>query len=475
MVNFYETLVNYEDGEIVPGLAESWDISGDGLVYTFHLRENVKFSDGSDFDAEAVKRNLEVIPGNLGSMKGSLGVVPKLLDEIVVIDPHTVEVRLTAPYYGALKDFTLQNPMAMVSPNALNEDGSPGKVFKTATFGTGPYMYEGKTDGTTYTFIKNPHYWGDEPEVERFYVKVIPDNDTKLLALRNGEVDILVGTRQMSYDRFNTMKNAGYGALISEGIASNTRYLSFNVSKTPFDDRSVRLAASHATDKEGIVQSIFAGIETKANSIFDPAMPYSNVELVPQKHDLEKAKSMLEQAGWIDMDGDAIREKDGVRLEGEIIYIKEDTMIDDLLMTVSGQWKELGMDIKPKGMEKMAYHAEIAKMDFDIAFYQTYGSAWDPHTLMTNMKPELRYGSPAAQGLALVEDGNELINRLNGMTEEAEIQEIYDFVLNEINDNANLIPISYTRELTIFNPEKIQNYTFNGQPADIEIAGIKLK
>ncbi len=93
-------------------------------------------------------------------------------------------------------------------------------------------------------------------------------------------------------------------------------------------------------------------------------------------------------------------------------------------------------------------------MDFDIAFYQTYGSAWDPHTSMTNMKPELRYGSPAAQGLALVEDGNELINRLNGMTEETEIQEIYEFVLNEINDNANPIPISYTKELTLFNPEK---------------------
>ncbi len=212
MVNFYETLVHYKDGELVPGLADSWEISEDGLVYTFHLRENVKFSDGSAFDAETVKRNLEVIPDNLEPMKGSMGVVPALLDEIVVIDPHTVEVHLTHPYYGALKDFTLQNPMAMVSPNALNEDGSPGEAFKTATFGTGPYMYEGQTDGTTYTFVKNPHYWGDEPEVERFHIKVIPDNDTKLLALRNGEVDILVGTRQMSYDRFNTMKNAGYGA-----------------------------------------------------------------------------------------------------------------------------------------------------------------------------------------------------------------------------------------------------------------------
>ncbi|GIQ67897.1 MULTISPECIES: nickel ABC transporter substrate-binding protein [Bacillales] len=475
MVNFYETLVRYKDGEIIPGLAESWEISEDGLIYTFHLREQVKFSDGSPFNAEAVKRNLEVIPANLGPMNGGLGTVSTLLDQIVVIDTHTVEVHLTAPYYGALKDFTLMNPMAMVSPDAFNADGSPGDVLRTGTFGTGPYMYEGETDGTTYTFVKNPHYWGEEPEVERFHVKVIPDNDTKLLALRNGEVDILVGTRHMSYDRFNEMKKSGYGAQISEGIASNTRYLAFNVSKAPFDDRNVRLAASRAIDKEGVVQSIFTGIETKADSIFDPAMPYSNVELVPHAYDMDQAKLILEDAGWVDTDGDGVREKDGKRLAGEILYIKGDAMIDDLLLAISAQWNELGMDIKPKGMEKMTFHAEFAKADFDLAFYETYGSAWDPHTSMTNMKPDYRHGYPAAQALALVENGNEIIDALNVSTDEEQIQEIYDLVLNEINDQAILIPLSYTKELALYNSQRIAHYSFNGQPADIDVAAIQLK
>lgn len=375
---------------------------------------------------------------------------------------------------GQLKRVCMARAMS-VSPNAFHEDGSVKDTLKTVTLGTGHYMYRGDRDGNIYTFVRTPHYWGEPPEVERFHVKVIPDNHARLLAFRNGEVDLLVGTRQISFDGFNEMKAAGYGALVSEGEANYSRFLAFDVSKAPFDDLNVRLAVSYAIDKMSIVQNIFAGIETKADSILDPALPYCDVQLVPRIYDRQQAIALLENAGWVDADGDGVREKDGVMLKGEILYIKGDPMIDDLILVLAAQLKEIGMEMKGNGMEKMAFHAEYAK-GVAITLYQTYGNPWDPHTTISNMKPDLKNDYPAAQALALVKNGNDIIQRLNVTTDEKEIRKTYHFVLSEIHDKATLLPISYTRELALHNTDKIKGYTFYaGQPSHFNVAGIKLK
>ena len=116
LTNFYETLVRYEDGEIVPGLAERWEVSPDELTYTFYLKQGIKFSDGTDFNAEAVKINLDNIPGILAEFNGGWGLTSTLLDEVNVVDEYTVAVKLTTPYYGALQDFAVPMPMSMMSP-----------------------------------------------------------------------------------------------------------------------------------------------------------------------------------------------------------------------------------------------------------------------------------------------------------------------------------------------------------------------
>lgn len=475
MPNFYETLVNYDHGKFVPGLAEKWDVSDDGLVYTFHLKKNVKFSDGAAFDAQAVKKNLEAIPKNLGKYNGSYGTVSKLIKQIDVVDANTVQVHLSQPYYGTLKDFTMLNPMGMVSPNALNADGSPKEELKTATFGTGAYVYQGETDGTTYTFVQNPEYWGEKSQIEQFHVKVIPDNDAKLLALRNGEIDIIVGSDKISYDGFNEMKTAGGFAATASDVVTNTRWIGFNVKNTPFDDPNVRLAASYGIDKQSICDSLFSGIETKADTLFDLSMPYCNVEVTPHNYDKQKAVSLLEEAGWKDSDGDGIREKNGVLLQGEMIYITGTAMIDDLALAVSAQLKEIGMDVKARGMEMLDYYGETMKNDFNLSLSKAYGISYDPYTFVTNMNSDLQVDWVAAQALALVENGNGILKELNATADESKIQQTYNLILTEVNDKAIFIPISYMKELAVYNTAKIEGYTFNGQPANVEVASIKVK
>ncbi|MCG8514876.1 MAG: ABC transporter substrate-binding protein, partial [Halanaerobiales bacterium] len=314
LANFYETLVNYEAGQIVPGLAESWSVSEDGLVYTFNLREGVKFSDGTDFNAAVVKKNLEMIPKLLGRFSGEFAEVTTLFKEIRVIDPSTVEIHLSSPYYAALQDFTKLNPLAMISPKAFNEDGTLSEELLTATLGTGPYRYEGQHVDHVYTFTKNPYYWGEEPEIDLFHIKVIPDNQAKALALRSGEIDLIFGVSRISYDGFQEFsQDKKYGALMStENI--KTRFICFNLARAPFNEPEVRLAISQALDKQELCDNLFYGIETGADTFFSRSLPYCDVALEPYQYNVDQAKEILEAAGWQDLDGDGIREKDGQQL-----------------------------------------------------------------------------------------------------------------------------------------------------------------
>lgn len=477
LTNFYETLVNYEDGEIVPGLAKSWSVSEDGLIYTFNLREGVKFSDGEDFNADVVKKNIEMIPILSGKYNGAFALVTSLFKEVQVVDEYVVEVHLISPYYGTLQDFTKLNPLGMMSPNAFNENNTLSDKLLTATLGTGPYMFDSQTDGSLYTFVRNPNYHIEESDVDKFHIKVIPENESKSLALRNGEIDMIFGASKISYDGFNELSvDNKYGTGISN-TSINTRYLCFNLAKEPFDDKNVRLAVSHAIEKQNICNNLFYGIETKADTFFNRSLPYCDVEVEPYEYDIEKAIQLLEESGWKDLDDDGIREKDGKKLEGEIIYVVSGraASCDELTLTFASFLKKIGMDIKVSGFDMMAWYEKMQKGDFTLVNKESYEIPNDPYTGVSNMNSDLMVDNALAQGLAHIEDGNSIIVKLSALVDKNEIQNQYNFILKEIHENAAFVPISYMKELIVFNSEKIANYEFNGQPCNFNASGIKLK
>jgi len=473
--NFYETLVKYEDGAIVPGLAESWDVSDDGLIYTFRLKAGVKFSDGTDCDSEAVKQSLEAVPGILGMYNGSYGTVSMLFDTITALDDVTLEVKLVNPYYGALRDFAMYNPLAIASPNGRGADGKPSDATKTATYGTGAYMYSGETDGVTYTFVRNPYYHGKAPALEKFYVKVIPDNDAKQLALRNGEIDLIVGAEKISYDAYTELKDAsGFGVAVSE-VVSTTRNIGFNVTKAPWNEQSVRLAVSYAIDKQRICDNLFSGLETKADTLFPRSLPYCDVDVETRDYDPVKAIAVLEADGWIDSDGDGIREKNGIKLGGEMIYTTGVALIDDLALTIADDLKKIGMEITVSGMDMMGFYSETMG-DFDMELARTYGLMnGDPYVFIHLMNPTMVSDFVASKMLTFVPNAGDVINELLRTADEAKIQTTYDMILREINDNAMMIPVSYTRELAVWNEAKIADYSFGGQLVQVEVSSIKVK
>ena len=473
--NFYETLVRYDNGEIIPGLAEKWEVSSDALTYTFTLKQGIKFSDGEELNAEVVKLNFDNMPAILGDSNGVFGLTSTLLDEVTVVDEYTVAVKLTTPYYGTLQDFTLPLPMGIMSPNAFNEDGSLSESVKTQTMGSGPYMYNGQKENDVYTFVRNPYYDRGEPDVDIFHVKVIPDNDAKLLALRNGEVDMLLSANNMSYDAYQELRqDTSFSTLTSDAVIQ-TRILGINPVSQPFEDVEIRQAVNYAINKESICQNIFSGVEVPAESVMDPALPYCDIDTGSYHYSPEQAVKLLEDAGWFDVDGDGVREKDGVKLSTSISCSSDLAMLEDVTAAVAEDLKAVGFEVTTSSKETMTYYQDVNRGEYGIGIGITFNIPMDPFQFVANLRREPMRDNMVAQGLKSLPDSDALINSLYSMTEDAEIQEVYNSILQTLHDDAVIIPLSRVKGIVAFQNEEIAGYTFASEPDYYNIALVDLK
>ena len=472
--NCYDTLVVREGSEFKGGLAETWDISDDGLTYTFHLKEGVKFSDGADFNAEAVKTSIEAAFSNMGQSIAQFGKIGVLTESIEVIDEYTVALHLTTPYYGVLNDLAMCNPMGIVSPNAFNEDLTTKEELMTQTMGTGPYMYAGDGDGTSYTFVRNPNYWGEEPDVDEFTVKVIADPESAVLALQSGEVDLLAGTSRLSFAGFSELSSAdGIGTTVDDSV-SNSRFIGFNTQKAPFNDAAVRQAVAYAIDKETISSNVFSGLETASTYLLDTSLPYCDVETTTYSYDPEKAAELLESAGWVDSDGDGIREKDGTKLSVTLDYITNQGTLDDAALVIAQELGEVGFEVTPRGADNMTWFTQVST-DFDFSLHTTYGGYYDPFLTMTNMNPEMMSDPILWQVALTMENGTNIIKELDSTADLDRVQEIYNEVLTFTADQAVLVPFTSAHQYAAFNSDKIESFSFGSDQLFIEIANVKAK
>lgn len=475
LTSFYDTLVQYdENGKLAGSLAEDWSVSEDGKVYTFHIRKEVKFSDGSDLTAEDVAKSLKATPVNLGQYNGSYGKLSTIIEDVKATDDYTVELHLTQPYYSTLRDLCLANPFGIVSSEQLNDDLTAKDSFNTATFGTGPYMYEGDGDGQTYNFVKNPYYWGEEPDVDSFSIKVLADNDAKILALKNGEIDFISGISKISSESYQEMKNVeGFAAKVDDN-ATQTYYIGYNLSDSVFGDQAVREAISSVIDKENIVDSIYGGIYEKADTFFSKTLPYCDVEQTVYDFDLVKANSLLEEAGYKDTDGDGIREKDGSKMAADFLYQTGSASDDDMVVYICDQLKKIGIELTPKSAPMMDWYAMITGGNYGLTIFDTQGGYYDPSNVISNIDPAMSMDPIMSQICNFLPGKAELISEVNSATDENRIQEIYDTILTTMADNCLNTPIYYTHQVVLYN-EKIADYEFTQDANFTAIQNIKIK
>ena len=475
LTSFYDTLFEYNtDGEVVGVLAEDWAMSEDGKTYTFQIKQGVKFSDGSDLTAEDVAKSILAVPVNLGQYNGSYGRLSTIIEDAVVADEYTVELHLTQPYYNTLRELCLANPFGIVSSEQFNEDLTAKDTFRTATYGTGPYMYAGDNDGQTWNFGRNPNYWGEAPDVDSFSIKYIPDNDAKILAMQNGEVDFLSGIKNISAESFEQMEQTeGFQAQADEK-SLQTYYVGYNLSDPIFGDQTVREAISSAVDKDAIVESIYGGLYDKADTFFSRSLPYCDVEQTVYNFDLDHANQILDEAGYTDTDGDGIREKDGVKLSASFMYQTGSASDDNLVVYICDQASKIGIELTPQSAQMMDWYAMVQSGEYGLTIFKTQGGYYDPASVVTNINPATSMDPILMQIGVSQPEIAALVDELDSSADEARIQEIYSTILATMADQCLTTPLIYTRQLTVYS-DTVSSYTFPTDASFTSVQNIHLK
>ena len=289
MASIYDKLVDInQEGEIVPVLAESYEVSDDDTVYTFKLREGVEFHDGTPFNAEAVKFNLERYQEE-DSVR-STEVEP--IESVEVVDENTVRVTLSEPFAPFLAVLT-DRAGIIASPKAIEEGN--GRISKNPV-GTGPFEFVERVRGDHITVERNQGYWRDGlPRIDRIEYRGIDDENVQYQNLQSGELDLI---DSIPYVEFRDLQESGdYRVSIEPGLGYQGIWL--NVTQPPFDNEQLRQAVYRLVDREAIVKAVLRNVGgTPANSPFSEASwAYSEESDEYPPRSVEEAKALLEEAG----------------------------------------------------------------------------------------------------------------------------------------------------------------------------------
>lgn len=284
-LNIFDTLVKWKDtslSEIVPDLAESWTKSDDGLKWTFKLRKDVKFQDGTPFDAEAVKFNLDrIVDPALGSPNRSLY---KDISQVTVIDANTVEVATKEPS-PTLLEILAEPYSSMSSPTAVKKHG---RAYSLNPVGTGPYVLSEWLQGQRVVLKRNPDYFGTPGKPDTMTFRPVPEGGARVIELKTGNADIALNLAPESASEID--KSESTELLVAP--SSFQIFFELNTTKPPFNDPRVRLAVNYAIDREAIIKMILQGYGKVPEGIF-PEGVQSRAKQTSYSYDPEKARKLI--------------------------------------------------------------------------------------------------------------------------------------------------------------------------------------
>jgi peptide/nickel transport system substrate-binding protein len=369
MANMYEQLIRVNPpgsaAQYSPLLAESWDKSADGLVWTFKLRSGVKFHDGEPMNAAAVVKSIEAAKDHAGA---SFIWLP--LDKVEAVDDMTVKFTLK---YAQPLELILGSEYAayIVSPKALDAAAANKDYWTTGVdAGTGPYMLESYTADKEIVLTQNKDYWGGwKPgQYEKVLVQIVPEATTRQQMLEGGEVDIVTSVPADSYATLAT--NPAYVVSYEPSLFNYTAF--FNTLKAPLDNPKVRQALSYAIPYDDIIKIGATGLGTQSHGTVPAGVfPYS-ADVKQYTYDLEKAKALLKEAGH-----------DGGGFSLKLTYASENSTEENFAPLIKDSFKQIGVDVTITPLEFTQQWA-LAKTDptakdaqdmFLLLYWPTYSDA----------------------------------------------------------------------------------------------------
>lgn len=350
----YNGLVRYDDQlNIVGNLAESWEISPDGLEITFFLRRGVKWHDGAPFTAEDVRFTYErlVDPGTPTAYAEDFLQV----ESFQVVDDHTVRVRYGEPFAPALISWS----MYILPKHLLEGRDLTTSPLARSPVGTGPYRFVEWRSGEQIVLAASGDYWEGRPGIDRHITRIIPDTATMFLELKAGNVDWM-GLDPVQYTRQTDSAAFRRDFRKHRHLEFMYTYLGFNLEDPRFADRRVRQAVAFAIDKEELVDIVLHGLGQAATGHYKPGTWVYNPDVKKYPHDPEEARRLLASAGWEDTDGDGWLDREGADGKREkfaftIVTNQGNRKRAMSAEIIQGRLKEVGIEVSIRIVEWAAF------------------------------------------------------------------------------------------------------------------------
>lgn len=462
-----------KQGKPIPELAEKWDVSSDQLTYTFHLRKDLKFSDGSPLTADDVAFTLTLLHDKAyegevdisqyavkGGKEYKEGKATSI-EGIQVVDPQTIKITtekvnsqaifvlggtvLSKAYYG--KDYKQNTSLDYL------------KDLYGKPLAAGPYKFEKYIPGQEVRFVANENYYAGKPKIQNFIYK-ITSGDTKLQLFQTGEVDHTgLGTGDEVLEQAKALEFAN----IQIETAPSFSYIYMNNNKPYLKDKKVRQALIYGLDRKKYVDTALKGYGTVANVPIHPtSWAYTEEGVNKYEYDKEKAKKLLDEAGW-KVGSDGIREKDGQKLK--LSYFGPSSAKDsDLLIPIAKEnYKEIGVEFNPEFMDFNTMLSKVNKGDYDLASVSTPITSDPSETageyLSTANETSLGYKNAKVD--ELIQKGIETVDI-------EKRKPIYKELYKELSDDPPVILLNYRRTIAGYNgnikgidPEKYNSISAN--------------
>jgi peptide/nickel transport system substrate-binding protein len=295
----YDSLLRFkeESTEVEPGLAESWEISEDGLVYTLNLRQGIMFHDGTPFNAEAAKFNIDrqIDPDHPAHATGEFPYAEftwGTVESVEAVDEYTLQFTLKEPFAPFLNHLAM-HPAAMLSPAAIETFGAD---ISNNPVGTGPFKFVSWTPGVEIVLERNPDYWRGAPHLDQVIYRPIIEDQSRLTELEAGGINFMVNIPPDDLSRLREDPNF----TVIEQPGMHTWWVAFNQSKEPFNNTLVRQAMNHAVNKQAIVENLLQGTGVAAINPLPPVVWSYTDEVQQYDYNPERAKELLAEAGYPD-------------------------------------------------------------------------------------------------------------------------------------------------------------------------------
>ena len=448
--NMYEGLYQYgkTDAKVSPCLAKDLpEISDDGLVYTIKLNEGIKFHDGTDFNAEAVKKSIErqLEPNRNSDMPYASFVFGEEeagngVETVEAVDDYTVKITMRAASAPFVKNLAMALASPIVAPSAI-EAATDGQAI-TNPVGTGPYKFVDWTKGASVTLVANEDYWGEAPKTKNLVFKIIAEGNTRLTSLMNGECDIISSVDPSSADQ---VTSNGFELFSEDGMTIN--YMAFNTETGKCTDQEVRKAVAQAINVEEMVKSIYGEYATVANSVMPTWMaPYAK-DVKQTAYDPEAAKKTLADKGITSLQCITYTTARPYNQKGG----------SDLANMIQGYLSAVGVELSITQYDWTTYKTKVQTDPYDICFYGWTGDNGDPDNFM-NLLADTNWSMNVAhfqddEYKALIAEG---LKTLDGDARDA----IYLQCEEMVAEKQPWVLISHSKNLLGINP-KVKDFYYH--------------